>query len=62
LLGDCHIAESFHAQLKRRVRESLQESAAVIGHLAHCVFDNLTKQHMNKEAAHAFAEVLEKEN
>jgi hypothetical protein len=44
--GDCHLAAALHLQVKRGtqlLRESLQELAAAIDHLAHCMHVELPK-------------------
>jgi hypothetical protein len=63
---DHHLAEGFHGQLRRMVQhagESLEESAATIGHLAHCSYVDSTEQHSRKGTALAFTDRLrEREN
>jgi hypothetical protein len=50
--GDHHMEEAFHAQLRRvqHTRESLQEFAAAINHLAHCSQIDMT-EYISKEVA-----------
>jgi hypothetical protein len=59
--GDHHLEEAFHAQLKRRiqhVRESLQESAAVIDRLAYCAYVELPEHLISEEAIHAILHTI----
>jgi hypothetical protein len=55
-----HLAEKFHAQLKRKVQhagESLKEFAAAIDHLANRAYFDSTEQN-SREAARALADGL----
>jgi hypothetical protein len=49
--SDHHLAEAFHAQLRRSVQhtgDSLQEFAATINHLAHRDYFDSTEQHISR--------------
>jgi hypothetical protein len=55
--GDHYLEAAIHAHLKRRtqcIKESLQESAAVIDHLAHNAFVRVPEHLISKEAARAY--------
>jgi transcriptional regulator of heat shock response len=55
--GDHQLEAAIHTQLKRRttrIKESLQESATVINHLARCAFIRLLEHLISEESACAY--------
>lgn len=59
--GDCYLVETFRTQPRRRVQhagESLQEFAAAMGHLVYCAYVDSTEQHISREVACAFADMV----
>jgi hypothetical protein len=62
--GDHHLEAVFHSQLKgpQLIRESLQEFAATINHLAHHDHIELLEQLIIKEATCAFTDGRKEQN